>query len=269
MVFLSVVLFLVSVLFLMGTDQWPSVFFMKHNYAQERISTRALHVRHHLCSHRLFQTESRGRSSTMNVFPYVRDGADMELGVLAATTSIEQGWDGVVITHFEALIFSSKENSSKTWYGHCQSEKCEFTDLMCVVNGKSSIATIHAPLNSEHTLQQVLKCDIKASMSTDLIVTLSSPSHSLKANLHLCVLNVMNRSAVSKVVGCVQPWGSAHHLERRYPGLHRAYVLFVLAQSDSLSTHLSLPLFVIKNADLLLQISLEVFGTGPYFDIRQ
>ena len=169
----------------------------------------------------------------MDIFPYVWNGVDMELGVLAATTSIDKESDPVSVIRFEALIFSSKRNFSKSdqhFYSHCVSEKCEFTNLMCVANGQASRATVFVSTRGLPPLQSVLKCDIKANAFTDLVVTLSSPSDSLQANLHLCALN---RSAVSKVVGCAQPWMDAHSLERRYPGVHRAYVLFVLARSDN------------------------------------
>jgi hypothetical protein len=193
-----------------------------------------LSVRHHLCSHRFFQTESRARASTVNVFPYIRNGIEMELGVLAATTSIDyKVVDGVAVSSFESLIFASKRNFSKShlgFFSHCVSELCQFSDLTCVVNGVASRATVYESTRGLPPLQSVLKCDIKADASTDLVVTLSSPSDSLLVDLHLCALN---RSSVSKVVGCAQPWMDAHSIERRYPGVHRAYLLSVLAQSDN------------------------------------
>lgn len=194
----------------------------------EGVRKQFLTVRHHLCSHRFFQTESRSRSSTMNVFQYIRNGIEMELGVLAATTSIDEGLDEVAVTRFEALIFSSKRNFSKSdlaFHSHCVSETCEFNDLKCVVNGVASRAAVYASTRDLPPLQSVLKCDIKADASTDLVVELSSPSDSLHAILHLCALN---RSEVFKVVGCAQPWMDAHSLERRFPGIHRAYILSVL-----------------------------------------
>ncbi len=190
-----------------------------------------LSIQHHLCSHRIFRTESRSRSSGDNVYPYVRNGVELELGLLAATTKTSIDLDADTI-RFEALIFSSKRNYSKSiakHHSHCASEICEFTDLMCVVNGQASRATVYSTTYTWlPTLQSVLMCDIKAHTSTDLVVTLSSHTDSLRADLHLCALNP-SRSAV-KVVGCAQPWMDAHSLERRYPGLHRAYVLFVLAE---------------------------------------
>ena len=227
-----------------------------------------LSVRHHLCSHRFFQSESRAHSSTDNVYPYVWKGVEMELGVLAATTSIVTGLDDVSVTKFEALIFSSKRNYSKSntaFYSHCQSEVCEFTELTCVVNGQVSRATVYAATESWiPPLQSVLKCDIKADASTDLVITLSSATDGLQANLHLCALN---RSTVGKVVGCGQPWMDAHSLERRYPGLHRAYVLFVLTQTSHRSTFVSS--LGIRYAETRLQVSLEVRGIGSHINIRQ
>lgn len=225
-----------------------------------------LSVRHHLCSHRFFQSESRAHSSTDNVYPYVWKGVEMELGVLAATTSIVTGLDDVSVTKFEALIFSSKRNYSKSntaFYSHCQSEVCEFTELTCVVNGHVSRATVYAATEIP-PLQSVLKCDIKADASTDLVITLSSATDGLQANLHLCALN---RSTVGKVVGCGQPWMDAHSLERRYPGLHRAYVLFVLTQTSHRSTFVSS--LGIRYAETRLQVSLEVRGIGSHINIRQ
>ncbi len=203
-----------------------------------------LSIRHHMCSHRFFQTESRARASTVNVFPYIRNGIEMELGVLAATTSIDNKVvDGVAVSSFEALIFASKRNFSSSrlsFFSHCVSESCQFTDLKCVVNGVASRATVYQSTRDFlPPLQSVLKCDIKADASTDLVVTLSSPSDSLLVDLHLCALN---RSSVSKVVGCAQPWMDAHSLERRYPGVHRAYILSVLAQSDHYCHSHALPL---------------------------
>lgn len=189
-----------------------------------------LSIRHHLCSHRFFQTESRARRDTHNIFPYLWKGVEMELGVLAATTSIVTALDAAHVTRFEALIFASIRNYSKSdteGYSHCISEVCQFTDLMCVVNGQASKAVVYAPLGI-YPLQSVLMCNIKANASADFVITLSSPADSLRAVLHLCALN---RSAVVKVVGCAQPWMDAHSLERRYPGLHRAYLLFVLPQT--------------------------------------
>jgi len=201
-----------------------------------------LSIQHHLCSHRFFQSGSRARSSTENVYPYIRNGVAMELGVLAATTKVGMGANSV--TRFEALIFSSKRNYSKSvtgFHSHCASEVCEFTDLMCVVNGQASRATVHSTTFTWlPPLQSVLMCDIKANASADFVVKLSSPGDSLQATLHLCALN--QRSA-AKVVGCAQPWMDAHSLERRYPGLHRAYVLFVLAQT-SCWRHFLQPFFV-------------------------
>jgi hypothetical protein len=190
-----------------------------------------LSIRHHLCSHRFFQTESRGRSRMQNIFSYIWKGVEMELGILAATTSIVTASDAAYVSRFEALIFASIRNYSKSdteRYSHCVSEVCQFTDLMCVVNGQASKGTVYEPLGI-YPLQSVLVCDIKANASTDFVITLSSPADSLRATLHLCALN---RSAVVKVVGCAQPWMDAHSLERRYPGLHRAYLLFVLPQTS-------------------------------------
>jgi hypothetical protein len=193
----------------------------------------------------------------------------MELGVLAATTSIATGLHDASVTKFEALIFSSKRNYSKSdieFYSHCTSEVCEFTDLTCVVNGQVSRATVYAPHSYRGLppLQSVLKCDIKADASTEVVITLSSAMDGLLATLYLCALN---RSAVGKVVGCGQPWMDAHSLERRYPGLHRAYVLFVLTQTSHSSTSVSAR--GKRYAETRLQVSLEVRGIGSHVNIRQ
>lgn len=202
-----------------------------HAISSQPLRKQYLSIKHHLCSHRFFQTESRARSSMDNVYPYVRNGVEMELGVLAATTSI--GLNANLAMQFEALVFSSKRNYSKSitsFHSHCVSEVCEFANLVCVVNGEASRATLHSTTYTWLSpLQSVVKCDISANASTDLVVTLSSPKDSLRATLYLCALN--DRTVV-KVVGCAQPWMDAHSLEQRYPGLHRAYLLFVLAQTN-------------------------------------
>ncbi len=105
-----------------------------------------LSIRHHLCSHRFFQTESRARSRMQNIFPYLWEGVEMELGILAATTSIGTSSDAAYVTRFEALIFASIRNFSNSdtaCYSHCISEVCQFTDLMCVVNGQAG--DVHSP----------------------------------------------------------------------------------------------------------------------------
>ena len=192
---------------------------------------RFLSVRHHLCSHRFFQNEARSVSGA-HVFPYFWRGQEMELVVLAATSAVMMNSDnsnfddGTVTLLFEALIYSSMRNQSQSnpaCFSHCTSEASQFTSLSCVVNGKASPATIHDPVPfNDCRLQSVLKCSITASASKNFVVTLLSPDDSLQATLDLCALN---RTAVHKVVGCTQPWMDADHLEHRYPGYHRAYLL--------------------------------------------
>ena len=194
-----------------------------------------LSVRHHLCTHRFFLNEARARSST-HVFPYVWQGIQMELGVLAATAGMVQHLDdsnpdSSIVTSFEALLFSSERNriqSNLNFYSHCTSELPQFTDLVCIANGVTSPAFIYQP-NNLPILQSVLKCNISANASTNFVLTLSSRFDSLHAILDLCALN---RSKVNKVVGCTQPWMDAHSLEHRYPGIHRAYLLCVLFPSS-------------------------------------
>ena len=192
---------------------------------------RFLSVRHHLCSHRFFEHEARSLSGA-HVFPYFWRGQEMELVVLAATSAVmissdnSNSDDGTVTLLFEALIYSSMRNQSQSnpaLYSHCTSEASQFTSLSCVVNGKASPATIHDNQPSpDPKLQSVLKCSITASASKNFVVTLLSPDDSLQATLDLCALN---RTTVHKVVGCTQPWMDADHLERCYPGYHRAYLL--------------------------------------------
>ena len=218
-----------------------------------------LSIRHHLCTHRFFLNEARARSST-HVFPYVWQGIQMELGVLAATTRTvkyldDSDPDSAIVMSFEALLFSSKRNhieSVLNCYSHCTSELPQFTDLVCIVNGVTSPAFVYQP-NGWKNLQSVLKCNISANASTNFALAVSSRVDSLHAILDLCALN---RSKVHKVVGCTQPWMDAHSLEHRYPGIHKAYVLCVLSSSSRSSLQV-----VLLNAILyrfVLQVSPEV-----------
>ncbi len=80
---------------------------------------RFLSVRHHLCSHRIFQNEARSVSGE-HVFPFIWRGQEMEFVVLAATSIIiinseSSNCDGGAVTLlFEALVYSSMKNQSQS-----------------------------------------------------------------------------------------------------------------------------------------------------------
>jgi hypothetical protein len=68
---------------------------------------RFLSIRHHLCSHRFFQKETRSRRGA-HVFPYVWQGQEMEFSVIAATAGIAVNSDKVACNHFEKRWFLGK-----------------------------------------------------------------------------------------------------------------------------------------------------------------
>ena len=131
---------------------------------------------------------------------------------------------------FEALVWTEIDHKCGTddiFLFHCVGNELSFVP-MCEVAGTAVLAVVTQYKVSGRFREAVISCDFQLDFfmrnSSEVLITLSDASKGFKMVLPMCSLAA--NSAVRKIVACSQPIYNAHFLEKRWPGVLRAWVLY-------------------------------------------
>jgi hypothetical protein len=146
---------------------------------------------------------------------------------------------------FEALVWAEFEDGCGTddvFTLHCVGLKLEL-EITCDVAGNTVRGSIRQDLVTRRYREAVVSCDFPEHLFKrhvgQVVVTLSDATKGFKMVLFMCPL--ARETIVRKLVACSQPIYNAQFLEKRWPGVLQAWVLYHVRCTSRFTHQSTLP----------------------------
>ena len=186
-------------------------------------------ISHKLCeTHGSYPNRQAYDARTHTVSTSFSFDGNRSLYVVVLAASVKHTGQGRAV--FEALVWAEYDNKcgpNAVFLHHCVGQRLDLA-VMCRVAGRAAPGVITQDVASQQYREAVVSCDFPADLfkrnTGEVLVDLSDSTKGFSMMLPMCSL--AKGAAVRKLVACTQPIYNAKLLEKRWPGVLQAWVMY-------------------------------------------